>query len=289
MNLVFSFDENYVSTFRVFLYSIYSNNKDEAINIYLLHYDMREEILADLQEEITGYHYNFYPLDCKHFIEEKDKVSITRYYTIEMYLWLFAPYILPEEVDRALYLDPDIINLNSIRKFYDLDFEDNLFIAMDYKIKNQIIQPFNNLRLGTFFAEHYFNSGVVLMNIDKLRKERSSAEISEAVVDNKAILILPDQDVFNHLYADDIKSEEWEIFNMDPRLYQLFNLVMPEKYNFDWVEEEIVFIHYAGQHKPWLERNTYKMDLGEYYFGYEEKLFKIEAKRESEPIDDKAF
>ena len=66
-------------------------------------------------------------------------------------------------------LRSDIININSFSHFYEQDFEDHLFVAMDCKIKNQIIQPFNNLRLGTKDAENYFNTGVVLMNIEKLR------------------------------------------------------------------------------------------------------------------------
>jgi lipopolysaccharide biosynthesis glycosyltransferase len=275
MNLVFSFDEGYISTFKVFLYSIYENNQNEPINLFLLHYDMEEEALVDLEKTIKGYNFKFYPINCRKFLERSEDITINRYYTIEMYLWLYAPYVLPEEVDRALYLDPDIINLNNMRRFYDLDFDEHLFIAMDYEIKNKIVQPFNNLRLGTFSAEHYFNAGVVLMNIEKLRHERAPEEISEAVVENKAVLILPDQDIFNYLYTGKIKNADWELYNLDPRLYQFFQLIKPDTYNKKWVEDEVIFIHYGGKHKPWQEREKYKMDLGDYYFQYEEQLNQI--------------
>lgn len=272
MNLVFSFDEGYVSTFKVLLHSIYVNNPNESFDIYLLHYEMDQEVLNNLQMAMEAYDFQFYPTNCRLFLEESEDVTINRYYTVEMYLWLFAPFILPEEVDRALYLDPDIINLNKLHRLYALDFEDNLFVAMDYEIKNKVIQPFNNLRLGTHKAEHYFNSGVVLMNIEKLRQERNPEEIMNAVVQNKAILILPDQDIFNHLYFGEIKNAAWERYNLDPRLYQVFQLVRPEEYNQKWVEEQVVFIHYCGKRKPWKERDKYKMDLGQYYFEYENKL-----------------
>lgn len=288
MNLVFSFDEGYISTFKVLLYSIYLNNPKERLTIYLLHYDMTEDAINDLQSTMDGYDFNFHPINCRVHLEKTADIKINRYYTIEMYLWLFAPYVLPKEVDRALYLDPDIINLNNIHRLYDLDFEDNLFIAMDYEIKNKLIQPFNNLRLGTLSAEYYFNAGVVLMNIEKLRSERNSAEISKAVVDNKAVLILPDQDIFNYLYTGEIKNAKWEFFNLDPRLYQLFNLIKPEIYNEEWVEDKAIFIHYGGKHKPWQEREKYKLDLGNYYFQYEEKL-KQTITESSVEINDKAF
>ena len=85
-------------------------------------------------------------------------------------------------------------------------------------------------------------------------------------------MILPDQDVFNHLYHEQIKENPWELYNVDPRLYQVFQLVNPESYNQGWLENEVVFIHYAGKHKPWLEREKYKYDLGNYYFEYEKML-----------------
>lgn len=288
MNLVFSFDENYAGPFKVLLQSIYANNPTEELTIYLLHYDMEATALDDLHDYVTNLNYTFHPYNCRQYLEKSDKIAINRYYTIEMYLWLFAPYILPDTIDRALYLDPDIININDIRRFYELDFEDNLFIAMDYTIKNKIIQPINNLRLGTFQAEHYYNTGVVLMNMEKLRRDRNADEIVEAVINNKAVLILPDQDIFNLLYQDEIKSEDWELYNIDPRLYQFFQAIMPEKYNEEWLQEEVVFIHYGGKHKPWVERAKYKMDLGKYYFEYENRL-ENKIEREREIIDDKAL
>lgn len=280
MNLVFSFDENYVETFKVLMYSIYLNHKNKKLSIYLLHYDMSEEVFKDLNTEMERYSYSFHPINCREFFEKSDKITVNRYYTIEMYLWLFAPYLVPKEVDRALYLDPDIINLNKMESLYNQDFEENLFIAMDYEIKNKIIQPLNNLRLGTSSADHYFNTGVVLMNIEQLRTERNPEEITEAVIKNKAVLILPDQDIFNLLYTGEVKVGAWNKYNMDPRLYQVFQLLMPDDYNQEWLEEEVVFIHYAGKNKPWIDREDYRMDLGKYYFNYEEKLLQFEKKKE---------
>lgn len=289
MNLVFSFDEGYAPTFKVLMHSIFMSNPNEKMTVYLLHDQMPEHVLENLQEQMTSYGYLLTTIDCRNFLEQSEDFHINRYYTVEMYLWLYAPYLLPAEVDRALYLDPDIINLNAIESLYTQDFDDNLFIAMDYKIKNQLIQPLNNLRLGTRAAENYYNTGVVLMNIEKLREERQADEITQAVIENKAILILPDQDIFNQLYHGEIKRASWEIYNMDPRMYQIFHLVLPEEYDLQWVEDEVVFIHFAGKHKPWQEREKYKYDLGDYYFEQEKMLSIMESERESERLNEQAF
>ncbi len=261
-----------MATFKVLLHSIYENNSSETFTIYFLHYNLKEHAVKDLEETVTFYGYRFHPINCQPYLEESEDVRINRYYTVEMYLWLFAPYLLPDEVERALYLDPDIINLNALRSFYETSFDDNLFVAMDYEVKNKLIQPINNLRLGTRKAERYYNTGIVLMNVEKLKAERQPDEIIEAVIKNKAILILPDQDIFNHLYNGAVKDGPWELYNLDPRLYQVGQFVMPDTFNRKWLEEEVVFIHYCGKHKPWQEREKYKMDLGEYYFKYETNM-----------------
>lgn len=281
MNLVFSFDKNYMKIFKILLFSIYSNHKDEKLAIYFIHYNMDQEDLSDLKSEVEAYQYSFHPINAQEYFKESDKITVNRYYTIEMYLWLFAPYLLPDHLERALYLDPDIINLNRITPFYHSDFEEQLFVAMDYEVKNKFIQPINNIRLGTHFAEHYFNTGVVLMNIKKLGEERNAKEIVDAILENKKLLILPDQDIFNLLYSKSIKRESWEKYNMDPRLYQFFQLFDSLDYNKEWVESELVFIHYAGKHKPWLKREDYKMKLGKYFFDFEERYLRLnkEAQR----------
>lgn len=272
MNLVFSFDEAYTGPFKVLLHSIHKNNPNEKVAIYFLYFELEDRGLQDLEDTIQSYGYSFHPINCKSYLEQSNEFHINRYYTVEMYLWLFAPYFLPEDVDRALYLDPDIINLNPISSLYESSFDDNLFIAMDYEEKNKLIQPINNLRLRTRRAKRYYNTGVVMMNTAKIRNKRSAEEIVEAVIKNKAILILPDQDIFNHLYHGEIKDGSWELYNLDPRLYQVGKVVMPESFNEKWLKDNVVFIHYLGKHKPWMEREKYRLDLGKYYFEYENQV-----------------
>ena len=38
-----------------------------------------------------------------------------------MYYRLLAPHLLPGQVDRVLYLDPDILVINPIRPLWDTD------------------------------------------------------------------------------------------------------------------------------------------------------------------------
>ena len=276
INLLFSLDENYIYPLKVLIQSLVDNHPNESFRMYLLHAGISEETLKELEAfvETEGDH-ELVAIYSKDFFKSSDKVAITRYYALEMYLWMFAPYILPEDIDRILYLDPDIINVGDIRPFYRKSFDDYSFIATNYKYKTKWVQPFNNLRLRNFESENYFNSGVVLMNLEKLRRVGDPDRLVEAIRENKSILILPDQDIFNMLYVNDIKEEDWRLYNMNPKVYEKLKVIFPNKYNLQMIEDTVVFIHYSGKHKPWNEREKYKYTLGDYYFDAERRAYNL--------------
>lgn len=272
MNLLFSLNESYLPPLKVLLGSIFDNHPNHSFDIYVMHASISDSSLESLRECIEEREHQFYPLYCKDFFHSADEMVITRYYTLEMYLWMFAPYILPDDVERILYLDPDIINVNAFSALYTKEFQDYLFVATNYKYKTKWVQPFNNLRLRNFDSENFFNSGVVLMNIKRLREVGDPNAIVEAIRENKSFLILPDQDIFNVLYDGCILEEDWRMYNMNPKVYDKLKMLFPHKYSKKWVEDQVVFIHYCGKHKPWKERKKYKYTLGNYYFNAEARV-----------------
>ena len=273
INLLFSLNETYVYPLNVLIKSIIDVHPNDSFRLFLLHAGIKEETLKELRESIETHGHEFHPIYSKNFFESADKVAITRYYALEMYLWMFAPYLLPEEIDRVLYLDPDIVAINDIKPFYNKEFKGHSFIATNYKYKTKWLQPFNNLRLRNFESDNYFNSGVVLLNIKKLRQTANAKEIVEAIRENKPFLILPDQDIFNLLYVNDILEEDWRIYNMDPRVFDKLRILFPSKYTLEDIEENVVFIHYSGKQKPWVLREKYKHALGKYFFDVEKTVY----------------
>jgi len=273
MNLLFSLDENYILPLKVLLKSIFNNHPDETFDIFIMYSSLTKQQLEDLSKYIKYHGGSPHFILADNFFDAESKKFITRYYTLDMYSWLFAPYILPDHVGRILYLDPDIINVNDFSTLYNMDFEGHSFVATNYKFKTLWFQPFNNIRLNMKMdSDEYFNTGVVLMNIEKLRKVGNSDDIVRSIYNNKDVLILPDQDVFNALYAGDVLKVSWKKYNMDPKVFDKFEKIKPSKYNLDWVQKNVVFIHFSGGHKPWEEMGNYKYRLGQYYFDYEKKI-----------------
>ncbi|AEB30471.1 hypothetical protein CAR_c18140 [Carnobacterium sp. 17-4] len=270
MNLLFTLNENYLDPLFTALHSIFRSNDKEKMTIYLMHQNIPKNRISEVDQFVKGNGHTFFPVDCKKlFLEE---VVVNRYYSIEMYYRLLAPFVLPIELERILYLDPDIINLRSFSSFYKQDFEGKLFVATTHDYATKWIQPINNIRLGTLSSEDYFNTGVILMNLTLIRSTRNLEEITTAIKINKNWLVLPDQDIFNHLYWNEVKEADWRIYNLDARFYSQLKRVFPRKFSIEWVEEKVVFIHYCGKHKPWIERESYRHELGGYYHYFEDIL-----------------
>ncbi|WP_277631004.1 glycosyltransferase family 8 protein [Atopococcus tabaci] len=281
MNLLFSLNENYVPPLKVLLFSIFTNNPDEIFSIYLMHTDISDDTLEEIRQLIEEMGHNFHPIQCADVLSASDETKISRYYSVEMYYWLFAPFLLPDTVDRILYLDPDIVCINPVRPYYEQTFGKNLFVASNHQYLTKWLHPINKLRLNAEDSESYFNSGVVLMDLDTIRRESSLKEIVETIEDSNLLMWLPDQDVFNRLYAGKIKEADWRRYNLGPRMFDQLNFFFPEKYSKAWAENEVVFIHYHGKKKPWKERGNYEYSLGAYYYANEAQLKEFEEEQEN--------
>lgn len=272
MNLLFSLDETYVPPMKVLLFSIFQQHQEETFAVYLLHGNMREETLEDLRVFIEEKGHSFHPIECKDVLTKGKEVKISLHYTVDMYYWLFAPFLLPEEVDRVLYLDADTICVNSMKEFYEQSFGSHLFAASSHQYVTKFLQPLNKLRLNTIDLKSYYNSGVVLMDLASIRKESTRTQIVEAIQDANPLMWLPDQDVFNQLYTGKIKETDWRYYNLGPKIFESMNFIFPNTYNEQWVEQKVVFIHYYGKKKPWTDREAYDYKLGRFYFEWEKAL-----------------
>ena len=166
IQLLTTLDQTYLPRLQVLLTSIYVNQTDDPVDLYLLHSRIPEENLSlvDRQCKILGFH--FFPIQIPPSAFQE--APVTRTYPREMYYRLLAPHLLPGQLHRILYLDPDILVINPLRPLWNLDLNDHVFAAASHTGKTDLANSINQLRLGT--DHNYFNSGVLLMDLDKGRR-----------------------------------------------------------------------------------------------------------------------
>ena len=132
-----------------------------------------------------------------------------------MYYRLLASRLLPDTLDRVLYLDPDILVLNPLRPLWETDLEGNLFAAAAHTGKTELANSVNRMRLNS--GSDYYNSGVLLMDLAAARREIDPEEIFRYVAEHKKELLLPDQDLLNALYGRRILPLDDALWNYDAR------------------------------------------------------------------------
>jgi lipopolysaccharide biosynthesis glycosyltransferase len=116
------------------------------------------------------------------------------YFTSAMWYRIFLPELLPD-VERVLYLDVDTLALDSIRPLWDVSL-DNALVGAVTNVFEEWRGTEHTDRLG-LQQRDYFNSGVLLLNLDEMRRSDTVAELRRVAGERAEELLWPDQDVLN--------------------------------------------------------------------------------------------
>lgn len=247
MHVVMAFNCKYVVYAMVMLQSLYENNRLCNICVHVLHCELTQEDKQLLKAQAEGFSNEvvFYDI-AKDYLPEG--IKITKEWSIEAYFRLFMIDLLPETIDKVMYLDVDIIINKSIYDFYFMDMQGHDVVACrDFSLV--LKKEFEDKRKELFapMSENkdfiYFNSGVMLVNLEKLRGRMTGRDYVEAVEKLRNKVLAPDQDVLNAVH--------WQSVGIiDEYRYDFFNACLkglkPKE-----VKQSVSIIHYAGP-KPWM-------------------------------------
>lgn len=261
--LLTTLDRNYLPQLQVLLCSLHVNNPGGSFSLWLLHSGIPEKEFMGIRSQCGKYGYDLSPLQVD--TELFQDAPVTRQYpNREMYYRLLAPYLLPGDLKRILYLDPDILAINPLRPLWETAMEGRLFAAAAHTGKTELANNVNKLRLGT--GQDYYNSGVLLMDLEAGRREISPREIFYFVEQHGRELLLPDQDILNALYGERILPLEDVLWNYDARNYSNYLLRSGGQCDMDWVMEHTAILHFCGKEKPW--KPNYRRRFGVLYRHY---------------------
>lgn len=265
MNLLVTLDSKYIRPLKVMLYSLFVNNPGEHFNVYLMHSSISDEEISDIGRfiESHGQELSAIKIDAAYFQD----APVVLYYPREMYYRLLAYKFLPEDMDRILYLDPDILVINPIRELYETNLDGYLYAAAYHNLI--AVKEINRIRLYPYKIEAYFNSGVLLMNLELQRKLVDEKAIYAFIEKNRSKLILPDQDIINTLYSRQIKALDEKLYNYDTRFYNYYKVTTNNTCDMDFVMRNTVILHFCGKKKPW--KKGYNGKFYALYKHYERK------------------
>lgn len=224
IHVFFSTNDAYAPHTATAILSLLMNAKPtDKLNIYILESRLSTEHKNKIYALKQKYpaHIEFVHINT----EEFKNLGIIRL-TQETYYKYIIPRI--KNNTKALYLDSDILVLDSLRELWNTDISNTYFAAVK--------DPKNP---GHLNVACYFNAGVLLLNSKKLREEgliEKMFQKTQELTENKK-LWLEDQDVLNILFKDQFKQ-------------------LDNKFNYPGYkksEKKIVILHYLV-FKPWKQQ-----------------------------------
>lgn len=190
----------------------------------------------------------------------------TASHPLETYLRLLLPELLPE-YEKILYLDADIIVMDSLSKLWEFPLGDSSIAAAIDTISilkgTAILEHFKTLQLP---EQHvYFNAGVLLLNLKVLREMQLFKRVKEWTQKHSELMSHSDQDVLNAILTGSVSY-------FDLRWNLQAPLIAPIKLGWKCSQEHIkavsdpAIIHYVTNRKPW--RKEFKLPYQSLYFEY---------------------
>lgn len=252
MNICFATDDNYVKTTAIAIMTVLLTNKGEEISFYILSQSLTEKNKQTLQNTVLRYSSKCQIYFCilTSLIINKFSSTIKKenHVSLAAYLRLFIPSLLPNSVHKILYLDGDIICVDSLRPLYETDLKDcSLVAAHDERTCDS--ECFE--RLNYPMKNGYFNSGILLINVDYWRKNNIQKKCIGFVLNNKKICVWHDQDALNKILNGTVNFCHIK-YNVYEHLYENENNY-PASFNTEIKEavENPVIIHFCSGRKPW--------------------------------------
>lgn len=166
IHLAIAFDENYLNPFYALVSSVFSNNRTNTIHIHCI----ATGISSDLQKEISQYverekgTIQFYSIEDARL---HDLITMSTW-TKAVYYRLYFPMLLQQSISRLLYMDTDTIVLKDLKTLYSSSLDGFPVGAVyDNYVRTQPL-------IGIEEENEYFNSGMLLIDLDVWRKEHVS-------------------------------------------------------------------------------------------------------------------
>ena len=229
INLFFTCDDNYLPFFTVTLDSLKQNcDKTRKYQIFVLNNGLNtknvENIKLNFEEE--SFKINFCDVS-KELEEISERLHTRDYYSKSTYFRLFIPTMFPT-LKKALYLDCDILLKGDVSKLYDINLSSNLVGAVHdaFVDTHQALQQYVENRIGVKPYTKYFNAGVLLMNLEQMRKYDFKNKFFELLKSVK-FDVAQDQDYLNALCYKKVKfiSQDWNFMPLENRAPSKVNLI----------------------------------------------------------------
>ena len=244
-HIAFCVDNNYCRAMGATITSIIANNPGRHFTFHVLSFELSDEHQKRLKRLDE-----MYPVrTCLHLLDLASFSQFSRFlghshYSLSIFTRLMIPTVLRGQTERVLYLDADILCVGKLDEMIAMEIgEVAAVVVPDAPVTTRR----RVAALGLPHAE-YFNSGVMLINIEPWIAQDITAQTLDTLLHSKKDMRFPDQDALNVVLNGRARY-------ISPRWNYLYDLIHDLNINKTAMRPvgKAVFIHFAGAVKPWTD------------------------------------
>lgn len=252
VHIAYMADSKYLPYVMTSLHSAIVNKKQETqYNIHLIAQEFTAEDMRKLKQmEQDKVVINIYPaqnlaLDISH-------LGRFASFSVALQKLFIAEYL--KNIDKVLYLDADTLVQTDLSDVYDTEIKEKYAAVVKDGLMYQSPEHIEELSLKD--KSFYFNSGVMLLNLQKIRQD---GIMQKAVIYfNTHNEIFGDQDVLNVVFKGKVQPLSY-LYNCNSVFFEEKDADFlssfwgePVSQNLEQVYKAAAILHFAG-HKPWTE------------------------------------
>lgn len=259
INIAFSCNNNWVDKLAVTLVSILKHsNVMDNYKFFVLDGGITQENkqkLAKIKSK-TKFEIEYLKVNREIF----SNVPLNNFFTIETYFRLKLPTLV--NVDKLLYLDVDIAIRKNISNLYNTELKNYYAAAV-------IDESSYYKKLHKLSVNRYFNAGVLLLNLKKIREDNLEEKFFDFIKYNSDKICWVDQCVLNAVFNENVKFLG-RIYN-----FQHSDFLPDTDKKYKELKNDVVIIHFVTVRKPWNFEKSLNFVL-EYYYYYFQTPFRFD-------------
>ena len=268
--VVMSCDDNYAPYLGVTIKSLIENSSaNNEYTVYVLDGGLKESTKKKLNKLETK-NVKIKYVDVERYFEDIDKniFYLCDHFSISAYYRFFIPQIF-KNFEKVIYCDCDAVFLADVAELYNTDIGDKILgVAHDTEAIMQVHSNKNDKYYSEFLKlknpYNYFQSGMLLMNINKMKEINFTKQCLDKLRELKTPRYV-DQCVMNSAFEDQVYflDNDWNVENhimvFNRNVYNL--APYQTAVNYYTGLENPKYLHFSGWLKPWKDPSTYNADL----------------------------
>lgn len=243
VNIAYTIDNNYPIFTLLSINSILLNSeKDTKYRFYIIENNLTTKNKEKMKEFVEKRNQKIFFININQPIINEGNIYTYKscnHVTSIGLARIYLEKLLPQDVDKVIYLDADTLILSDLKELYNIDLEGYVYgMVQDISCLADVVTIYN-------YENGYYNSGVILMDLKMSRKKKISENLEKFYLENldkfdfskserRKAFLYPDQDLINVVMDNKIKE-------------------LPPKWNQQYfMKYSQGIIHYIGKWKPWV-------------------------------------